>query len=425
VAAALEIAWWLFAAWLLVSILRSVLVFENRPREGKLLQDILAGLIYLTAIFAIVAYVFDLPIQGLLATSGAIAIIIGLALQSSLGDVFSGLVLNFSRPYRTDDWIRLDDGTEGQVIELNWRATLILTSQRDLAIVPNSAIAKSKIVNVSSPSRIHGMSVTVPLDARAAPSASIAVLRHALLNSRSILASPEPSILVKSMNVDAVEFELTFFVTDLNAAAATQNELFDLIHRHLASAGIALAAPGQPAPEAATSKPGSDVERLLDQTSIFASLTVEERAALAAKLKRKRYDQDEILVQPDVVLQSLFLIGTGVLSIARQEGGVDFEVLRLGPGDRFGEVGLLTGHSSSARITALTPAVVYELPKADLAPILKTRPQIAQDLCHELAQRQAAGRTIAATEPSEVKSVKNLGDWLHGEMHKLFELGGV
>ena len=126
---ALEIAWWLWAAWLLVGIVRSVLVFERRPREGKLLQDILAGLIYLAAFFTIIAYVFYLPIQGVLATSGAIAIILGLALQSSLSDVFSGLVLSFSRPYRADDWIKLEGGTEGQVIELNWRATHILTSQ--------------------------------------------------------------------------------------------------------------------------------------------------------------------------------------------------------------------------------------------------------------------------------------------------------
>lgn len=422
VGAALEIAWWFYAAWLLVGILRSVLVLEHRSREGKLLQNILAGLIYLSALFAIVAYVFDLPVRGLLATSGAIAIIIGLALQSSLSDVFSGLVLNFSRPYRVDDWIRLDDGTEGQVIELNWRATLILTSQRDLAIVPNSTIAKSKIVNVTYPSRVHGMSVTVQLEARTEPSISIVILRHALLNSRRILSSPEPSILVKSMNGSAAEFELTFFVTDLDAATAAQNELFDLIHRHLASAGIALAPlDGQAVP--AADKPGHEAERLLDQISIFASLTMEERAALAAKLKRKRYDQGEILIQPGTVLKSPFLVGAGVLSVERLEKVGDSEVLRLGPGDHFGEEGLLTGHPSGARITALTAAVVYELQEADLAPILKARPQIAQDLCDELAQRHAAGRTITAVEPSERKSVKSLSSWFHEKTHKLFELG--
>ncbi len=144
VSAGLKIAWWAWGAWLLVGFLRTFLNFERRPREAKLLQDIIAGVIYLAAAFAIIAYVFDLPIHGLLATSGAIAIIIGLALQSSLGDVFSGLVLSFSRPYRPDDWVRIDGGTEGRVIEMNWRATHILTAQHDLAIMPNSVIAEDE-----------------------------------------------------------------------------------------------------------------------------------------------------------------------------------------------------------------------------------------------------------------------------------------
>jgi len=167
--------WWLGAAWFSVSILRAVLVFERRPREGKLLQDIVAGLIYLGAIFAIVDYVFELPVRGLLATSGAIAIIFGLALQSSLNDVFSGLVLSLSRPHRPGDWVRFEGTTDGRVVELNWRATHVLTSQRDLAIVPNSVIAKSKIVKVSAPSPTHG-TVAVRLSARTPPALGLTVL---------------------------------------------------------------------------------------------------------------------------------------------------------------------------------------------------------------------------------------------------------
>src|SRR5215831_12677330 len=164
-------SWWLWVAWFLVSVLRAFVIVGHRPREGKLLQDLLASLIYLAAVFAIIAYVFDLPIQGLLATSGAVAILLGLALQSTLGDVFSGLVLSFSQPYRPGDWINLDGGLEGRVIEMNWRATHVLTGRRDLAIVPNSTIAKSRIVNVSSPSGIHGVTIAVQLDARTPPAA--------------------------------------------------------------------------------------------------------------------------------------------------------------------------------------------------------------------------------------------------------------
>lgn len=177
-------------AWFLVGFLRAFVIVEHRPREGKLLQDQLAGLIYLAALFAIVSYVFDLPIRGLRATSGVIAIILGLALQSSLADVFSGIVLSFSRPYRPGDWISIDGGTDGRVIELNWRATHVLTARRDLAIVPNSTIAKSKIVNVSSPSGLHGNTVTLQVGSGAPPSFAIEVIERALLNCRLILTEP-------------------------------------------------------------------------------------------------------------------------------------------------------------------------------------------------------------------------------------------
>jgi small-conductance mechanosensitive channel len=81
---ALETVWWLGAAWVVVGLLRGFLVLGRQPRESQLIKDLLAALIYLSAAFAIVVEVFDLPLRGLLATSGAVAIILGLALQSSL-----------------------------------------------------------------------------------------------------------------------------------------------------------------------------------------------------------------------------------------------------------------------------------------------------------------------------------------------------
>src|SRR5262249_61307555 len=163
-----------------------------------------------------------------------VAIILGLALQSTLGDVFSGIILNFSRPYRPGDWINIDGGTEGRVLELNWRATSILTGRRDLAIVPNSTIAKSKIVNVSSPSGLHGVTITVQLDAKTAPSTGTEMLAHALLNCQLIVATPAPTVTIKAINATYTECEITFFVEELASVIRAQNQLFDLIVRHLA-----------------------------------------------------------------------------------------------------------------------------------------------------------------------------------------------
>jgi len=426
---ALKVAWWFWTAWFLVGFLRAFIIVEHRPREGKLLQDLFAGLIYLAALFAVIAYVFDLPIQGLLATSGAVAIILGLALQSTLGDVFSGVVLSFSRPYRPGDWISIDGGTDGRVIEMNWRATHVLTGRRDLAIVPNSTIAKSKIVNVSSPSGIHGVTITVQLDARTAPSAGTEILEHAILNNRLIVATPAPSVTVKSINATYTEFEITFFVEELGSSTRAQNQLFDLIFRHLAAAGIDLATTqnqaGRAVEDQATQATKTGPEKLLELVEIFASLTPDERKEIAAKLKQNSHDQGETLVEPGTVLQSLFIVGSGVLSFTREESEGEIELLRLGPGDHYGEIGMLTGAPATARISALIPATIYELANADLSPILQARPEVGQGLCRALAQRQAAGQLAASNELGEAVPANRLTMWFSQRLHRLYDMANV
>ena len=88
------------AAWVLTGFARVFLIFERRPREGRLMQDLIVGLIYLSAALSIVAYVFSAPVGTLIATSGVFAIILGLALQSTLADVFSGHRAEFQQTLR-------------------------------------------------------------------------------------------------------------------------------------------------------------------------------------------------------------------------------------------------------------------------------------------------------------------------------------
>jgi small-conductance mechanosensitive channel/CRP-like cAMP-binding protein len=424
IVATLKIAWWFWAAWFLVALIRSIVVFEHRRYEGKLIQDLLSALIYLAAAFAVIAYVFDLRVQGLLATSGVIAIVLGLALQSTLNDVFSGLVLSLSRPYRPGDWINIEGGTEGQVIEMNWRATHVLTPRRDLAIVPNSTIAKSKILNVSFPSSIHGITLSVQLDSRTPPANGTNLLELTILNSRSILTIPRPTVRVVSIDAVQTGYELTFFIEQLSSATQAQNELFDLIFRHATAAGTQLAAPKNGSPQSpgdeALKKTGPEI--VLDLVPIFSSLMPSERAAIAAKLKQTSYETGDTLVEPETVLQSLFIVGNGVLSVTLQNSGGETELLRFGPGDTFGEIGLLTGASCRATVTALAPSTVYELAKTNLAPILEARPQIAYELSRALAQQQAAGRVLTTAELDKTEAKGRLSAWFSERIHKLFEL---
>jgi small-conductance mechanosensitive channel len=218
-----KIIWWTNAAWSLISVVRVFLIFERQPREGRLLQDLVVGIIYVGALLSVIAYVFNAPVGTLIATSGVFAIILGLALQSTLSDVFSGIALNLGRPYGIGDWLVLGSGIEGRVVETNWRATHLLNGSNDLVIVPNSDLAKARLTNLSSPERSHGVTVTVRFRPTMPPSVMVDVMRSVFLSSDSILPTPEPTVQVTSLDANAVGLELSFRVVDMTGVAKAKN----------------------------------------------------------------------------------------------------------------------------------------------------------------------------------------------------------
>src|ERR1700723_663098 len=312
---ALKGFWWLAAAWLTTGFLRAFVVVGRKPNESKLLQDLLSAIVYMACTFAIIADVLDLPVKGLLATSGALAIILGLALQSSLGDVFSGIVLDLERPYHVGDWVIVDDGVRGSVIETNWRSTHILTSSNDVAVLPNSVIAKAKLINCSAPTRTHGASLRVRLDASHAPSAGCNLLREVLLGSAHIVHSPEPTVTIQQLDADSIEYELSFSVLDVAVLGGAQNEILDRVFEATAAVGIKLS----PRVGTSASSPrGSETElvfpdRILAGVSLFATLTKAEKSALALQMRRKDYKPGEVVVLQGRVLISLGIIKDGAL----------------------------------------------------------------------------------------------------------------
>ena len=128
------------------------------------------------------------------------------------------------------------------------------------------------------------------------------------------------------------------------------------------------------------------------------------------------------MVKPDVVLQSLFIVGSGVLSLTRPDNGGEKEWLRFGPGDYFGEMGLLAGKRTTANITALAPSTVYELAKADLRPVLEARPEITQELSRAMAQRLEASGGLTTVELDTTVPTRGSSAWFSQHIRRLFEV---
>jgi small-conductance mechanosensitive channel len=394
---ALQLFWWFIFARCLIAIGRIFLLYKHKLHERKFASDLLAGFVYLAVCFTVTGMVFDAPVTGLLATSGVVAIVLGLALQSTVSDLFSGIALSLERPYRIGDSIGLEGGVEGTVTEISWRATHIMTSSQDDLVVPNSVVAKSRIVNHSFPVRVHGVQFEVLLDHRTSPGRGIEILEHALLHCRSVLRQPAPQVRTSHLDAASIGYSVSFFVDRFEAAAKVKSDVLGLIHRHAEWGGASL---GRATPDASVAQPNGPmndharVAKVLDRVSMFAELPLDERETLGAVLTRRSVIEGEPVFEQGQTGDSLFLIEAGVVAVTRaNESGIEEEISRLGPGDFFGASAVLTGEPRTATARALVRATLYEIRKDSLAPLLEQHGELRNHLARRGPPHASPDRT--------------------------------
>lgn len=239
-----RVLWWTHLAWSLIGFVR-ISVLDRRPTEARLLQDLMVAVVYVGVALAILAFVFNAPIGTLVATSGVVAVILGLALQNTLGDVFSGIALTLGRPFGIGDWIQLGDGTEGRVVENNWRSTQLLTGAHNIVVLPNSVLAKIGLTNLTRPDETHLIALTVRIAATHKPRLVEAVMKTVFDSCASIVRQAPAVVALKSIDAVAIEVELQFRVADPSHRTTARNEVIDSVHQHCEENGLLLAMPPQ------------------------------------------------------------------------------------------------------------------------------------------------------------------------------------
>lgn len=392
-----EIGWWLVAAQCAVGMVALFLIFEEKPRETRIVSDLLGGLIHLLAFFAIINFVFAVPIGGLLATSGVIAIVLGLALQSSLADLFSGIAVGIERPYTAGDLVSVEGGVEGQVVQINWRSTHIATANGDVAIVPNSVMAKSRLVNHSIPNTSRGVSIKVRLGATEQPDKCVATLTAALKTCMLISETPPPSIARTEINGDGVLFEISFTVPDITAFDPARTELLGQIQSHLHHEGLAMAVAGIASP-VRPDKPTAQM--LLKDSDWFSALEADDQACLAEHLVKVRYALGEQLIREGKEPEALFLVASGAVEISVTNGENKRVIHRLGPGSSLGAIAMIMDSTYGATATALTRVTAYCLDKKGMKDAISVRPELVKSLEAIAKQGQLTQTADAMAHPN-------------------------
>ncbi len=386
---ALAIGWWLFACRAAVSLSRSLTGHDKRSRETRLFSDLLAAGIYVAAALLVLDVVFKLPIGGLLATSGLVAIVVGLALQNTLADVFAGIAVGIEQPFRVGDRVRLSDGTEGRVEQMNWRSIRLRTDQNDLAVIPNSTIAKAEIVNRSSPTERGLVRVELVVTAAADPDRVFELLRAAAMLTPDAIADPPPTTLLTRLGERTNGYAIVFKVADTGRSASARSELLRHARKQMSTNGMV---------QGTSAECGG---RLLRETTLFESLTEDQLGGLDAALRLHHLAAGETMFEQGSIEPLLYLVAGGVIEIGRSTEAGSETLGRIGAGEYIGEIGLLTGAPRPVRAIALTDARVYTLDKAALDPLLAGSDEVAHAFERSVRRGQRLLSRSAAVARSE------------------------
>jgi len=428
------IVFWLAAASLAQAVLRSLILRHARIRRGQdklpvLLIDLSAAVVYFGAILAIVSLVFERSLTGLLATSGIAAAIIGLAVQRTISDLLAGIALNIGQGgIKLGDWIGTPDGHVGKVHEITWRATHLVTRDDTLLVVPNSSLVLNLFLNYSAPKPYFRVSRQISAGYDAPPERVMLIFAAAMKATDGVLAEPQPTVLINECGASGIHYSLNFWVTDYPRSFAIATAVTVSALKFLDQAGYSCPFPQMDVTLTQPHKRGIDREidraSILRRVPLFRPFGADAFALLERGAIERNLPAGAEIVREGTDGQSLFVVVAGLFEVLRTAGGGETRLARLGAGDVFGEMSLLTGAPRSATVRAMTDAVVLEIVKEMLDPVLALQPDAVEEMSRLQADRMANNLNALAFTPMEREELERVGvaQFLRGKIIRFFAL---
>jgi small-conductance mechanosensitive channel/CRP-like cAMP-binding protein len=371
------------------------LVRSKRYRAPRLMKEITTVILLGFVIVIIIQDTLKIQVTTLLATSALITVVLGLALQETLGNLFAGLALQLDQPYKQGDWIRVAD-IYGKVEEVTWRATKLKTLDNDYVIVPNGQIAKEVVKNHSFPEIPHSTRVTFGVNFHTSPNRVSKVVYEALSHVDNVLTDPAPDVRLHHFSEFTIVYEVKFFIRDFGLLEPTLSAVRKAFWYHLRRNQIEIPFPIRNVyihdRHEAEETHEKTIKRLADTLAkvyVFASLADEERLMIADRLVEMRYAEGEMIIREGEQGETFYIIETGEVEVYLLSAHGNRKVLTtLHDGEFFGEIALLTGQKRTANVRAITDVRVYRLDKDTFKEVLENKPRILDEISNVLARRK-------------------------------------
>lgn len=375
----------------------SVLLFEHADEESwranvpTLFRDLSRFILILVGFVIIFSTVWNQDLSSLITALGVGSLVIGLALQDTLGNLFSGIAILFEKPYGEGDWIEVD-GTVGKVEAINWRATRLLTRDGDRVVIPNSVVSSGKITNESQPPGAGYEEYRIGFSYNDPPNKVKRVMLETIRTTRGVLADPPPQVRTLSYDDSSISYQVRFAINDFSILPGLKDEFATRIWYAAKRNGLNIPFPIR----TLYHYDGEAVDAAADESAVTNSLsqlatltTAPQEDALSEGMIMKHFAAGETVLKAGEKSNLIYTVLSGQVSLRLDTDNGSEALLTLAQGDIFGVESLLRGEGSSVNIIALHDLELVGLTKEAVMKMVRRKPSFAREL-EEIIEARAA-----------------------------------
>ncbi|MCU1288586.1 MAG: cAMP-binding protein [Acidobacteria bacterium] len=366
---------------------------------SSLLRNVFSIITFIVAFFIIFNSQYpQVDLAALFTTSTILGIVIGLALQDTLGNLFAGLAMQADQPFQVGDVISISNRGMGVVESVSWRGVKIRTFQNKLLLISNSVLGK-EVIEVAPKDNLNARIVFFNTLYSHSPAKTVQVVREAVRQVENVSAKIRPVVRIRNLGDNGVDWEIKYWLEDYakfnDTDALIRQRLWYVFQRE----NLEFAYPTRTIyieNKAEKPEPIESVNEIFEKLSnipIFAPLSDEETQQLAQSGTARIYAPGEAIVHKGQQGNSMFIINRGAVKVQIAENGQPKVINRLQENDFFGEMSLLTGQPRSATVIAEEETEVLQIKKKALKPIFETNPDLVKSICQIVEERRELLKT--------------------------------
>jgi small-conductance mechanosensitive channel/CRP-like cAMP-binding protein len=414
--------------WGVVGLLMDAVDYGSRRARrniSNILRDLISIALYAAVLVGVLASDFRVNVYSLVASVGVLGVVIGFAVQQTLGDIFSGLALQLQRPFDHGDWVRSGNFL-GRVQSIGVRSTTVITRGNERLEIPNSAIAKEVLVNYGNPPVCDEIAIGVSYNEP--PNRVREVILKVMGDVPHLLLEPSPEVLAWEYGDSAIRYRIKYWIGDYALQEHVRNSLVTSLCYALRRHAMEIPYPIQTIdvrPPKISRRPQAEFEneiiRELRQIDFLRNMPEQEVRLLVPNVQVHEFGAGETLYSQGQVGDTMYVIRRGKVEVlGRTENGATRKIAEMSRPQIIGEAGMMTGEPRNATCRAQTDVEVLELTRESFSELFKRHPEAVEQISEVIASRASERRELLKDTVGDGVIARR--NWWVAKVRQIFDL---